>query len=569
MKRSRPIVLKFGSSVLRGPGDLSAAVHEIYRYLRAGRPVVAVVSAMGDTTDRLFGEARAIEADPDSTHLPELLATGERASAAMLCLALERSGIPARGLDAAAVGLRCAGSPLDARPIEVDEHGLHAALAQVPVVVLPGFIGVRSDGALGLFGRGGTDLSAIFLAGRLGAECRLLKDVEGLFDRDPALPGPPPRLFRRIRWSDALALDGGIVQHKAVRYAREHGLEFDVAAVGRDRATRVGRGPSRFATARGPEAPLRIALLGVGSVGAGVHRLLSDRPEDFEIVSVLARDREKERGCDLSATRLVSRLDAVFDEEFDVLVELIGGVDLAAEAVESSLGRGRHVVTANKALLAARGVDLDDLARTSGARLLGSAAVGGALPALERVRAAVAVRPLVGFEGVLNGTTNFVLDHVHRGAALDASVRRACELGFAEADPRLDLDGTDCAQKVELLARAANPRHPPVQWRERDGIVDYARARAGRRAPAGCVPRLVAKCDLHDGAPAATLRVEELPADNPFARLRGVENSLVLHFANGEETRLTGRGAGRWPTAESVLGDLYELRAARAREETV
>jgi homoserine dehydrogenase len=139
---------------------------------------------------------------------------------------------------------------VDANPISVDCAAVRRALAAAPVVVVPGFVGVDAHRQFTLLGRGGSDLTALFLAHQLGASrCRLIKDVDGLYDRDPALelPGPAARRYESLTWDGALELDGKIVQHKAVRFARDRGLEFEVGAFGSESATRVGPCAARFA----------------------------------------------------------------------------------------------------------------------------------------------------------------------------------------------------------------------------------------------------------------------------------------------------------------------------------
>ena len=171
------VVLKFGSSVLRSAADLPAAVHEIYRWYRSGSRVLAVVSAIGGATEQLLAQAREISAVPDALATAQLLATGERTAAALLGIALDRVGVPSRVLDPGEVALTVNGSPLDSEPADVDAGKLHSLLERFGVLVLPGFFGYARDGALHLLGRGGSDLSAVFLAQALGARrCRLLKD---------------------------------------------------------------------------------------------------------------------------------------------------------------------------------------------------------------------------------------------------------------------------------------------------------------------------------------------------------------------------------------------------------
>jgi len=557
-------VLKFGSSILRSAADAPRAVHEIYRHLRAGRRVVAVVSALGDATDRMVAEVRGLEADACSRHVPALLATGEEASVALVCLALERAGVPAARFDARSLGLRCEGSFLDAWPSSLDAAPLLRALEEHPVVVVPGFAGLHADGDLALLGRGGSDLTALFVADVLGAErCVLVKDVDGVYEHDPSRPGPAPRRFGELRHDDALELDGGVVQPKAVRLARELGRAFDVAAPGRVEATRVGAARTRVAEAPPAAEPLRVALLGLGTVGGGVYAALQRDPERFRVTCVLVRDLERARAQGVPDELLVNRLDDVFGAPFDVLVELVGGTGLAGEAVRRALIGGCDVVSANKALLAEDGAELERLAAETGARLAYSAAVGGALPALERVRELARSGAVVELEGVLNGTTNFVLDELAGGADYGAAVARAQELGFAEADPTLDLDGTDAAQKLVLLARAAFGEQEPA-WLGVEGIDGLAADAVRAAGESGRVVRLVASCSLSSNGPVACVRPAFVSRLHPLARPRGEENLVQIRTADGALHRIAGKGAGRWPTAEAVLGDLFELERGRA-----
>lgn len=243
------VVLKFGSSVLPDERRLPDAVDEIDRFVRRGHRVVAVVSALGSTTDDLLAHARAYACQPPDDCLATLLATGESRTVALLGLALHRAGLDARALDSAAIGLRTHGPTLDARAVALDAAAVRAALEEAPVLVVPGFVGRDAyRGHTSLLGRGGSDLSALFIAAEIGASCRLLKDVDGLYDRDPAAqppPGrPPARRYRTVTYADVLDLDEGIVQHKAVRFARSRALEFTVTRLGAEHGTLVGHGPS-------------------------------------------------------------------------------------------------------------------------------------------------------------------------------------------------------------------------------------------------------------------------------------------------------------------------------------
>jgi aspartokinase len=238
------VVLKLGSSVLADPSSLGRAVAEIARHRGLSSKVVAVVSAMGDTTDRLLRRAKSF-ASPDPHAVAALLSIGEAESVALLCLALAEAGIPANPLDPGAFGLRTEGPALDAEIAGVDEAALLRALDNRSVLVVPGFLGRDAIGRTTCLGRGGSDLTALALAHALGARCLLLKDVEGIYDGDPA-KNAEARRFEHVCWEDVLALEEGIVQHKAVRWARAHELTFEVGAVGKRDATVVGRGPTKL-----------------------------------------------------------------------------------------------------------------------------------------------------------------------------------------------------------------------------------------------------------------------------------------------------------------------------------
>lgn len=238
------LVLKLGGSVLTGPRAIGTAVKEVTSWVSRGHRVVAVVSAFEGETDRLLEVARRTGEDPWGT--AALLATGEMTSAAVLTLALSAANAKALMLDTAGIGLKTTEVALDAHPLGVDVDRIDAVLREGEVLVTPGFTGRDGRGRVTLLGRGGSDLTALFLAAELRARCRLVKDVAGLYERDPALD-PSARLFERASWDDALRLDGGIVQHKGVRLAKSRGLEFEIAAAREGFATRVGNFNAAFA----------------------------------------------------------------------------------------------------------------------------------------------------------------------------------------------------------------------------------------------------------------------------------------------------------------------------------
>jgi homoserine dehydrogenase len=246
------IVVKFGGSVLLDELHVRAAAEEVARFVRDGQRVIAVVSALEGTTDALLQRARAYSPRPHEFATALLLATGELTSTALLGLALDTLGVRVETLDASGVGLRTAGDPLDSSPTSLDTHAVREALTRVRAIVVPGFVGKDDHNRTTLLGRGGSDLTALFIAQQLGAACRLVKDVDGLYEWDPAKPGPEPRRFASLSWQGALDLDGTIVQHKAVRWARDHRLAFEVGSLGATHVTRVGDLEPEFAAEAEP-----------------------------------------------------------------------------------------------------------------------------------------------------------------------------------------------------------------------------------------------------------------------------------------------------------------------------
>ncbi|MGH9381258.1 MAG: homoserine dehydrogenase [Thermoanaerobaculia bacterium] len=587
------IVLKFGSSVLRSEADLPVAVHEIYRWWRLGHRVIAVVSAFAGITDRLAAEARVESGTTaEASALALLLAVGERRTAGLLALHLDEAGVPARVLDPAGVGLTTTGPGLEADPAHVDCRRLEQALDACPVAVLPGFQAVDGRGVATLLGRGGSDMTAVFVAHRLGARCRLLKDVSGIFeDRPPdrtvaadgqravkprgpsaamrsaetssaatsaaGVAGAAPRLFSSLTWEQAAAVGNGVVQHRALAFAEREGFALEVAAPAREFATRVGDRPATPVPHR-DVAPLTVAILGLGHVGRAVFRRLAALPEHFQVVGVAVRDVARHRDDGVPAPLLCADPWALLERPADVVVEALPGADPARALLERALASGRDVVSANKAALAAAPWLLANRS-TGGGSLRASAAVGGAVPVLETASRLAATGRLEAVHGVLNGTCGFVLERLEGGEALAAAVAEARRRGLAEADPAADLDGSDVARKLVLLAQAAFRATLPFEVVRRQGLDGLDEERVRAATAAGRRLCLVGSLTLRQGRVRAAVRPLVLPARHFLAGARGEENRVVFELAGARRVRLAGKGAGGRPTAEAVLGDLFDL----------
>lgn len=552
---SNLVVLKYGSSVLADHESLPAVVHDIYRYYRRGCRVLVVVSAIGAQTDQLLGMARRVT-DPPAPEEPvaELLATGERQSAALLVMTLHRAGIGASLVTPGLIGLTLRGERLDASPVSVDVEAVAAAFQGQEVLVVPGFAGLYEGGGTALLGRGGSDLTAAFLARELdAAECRLVKDVDGIYERDPAsVPGTggsEPGRYAQVTYADALRVAGCLVQAKAIEFMRDRSLAVDVCGLLNEGGTRVGASSTRRST-RSPASPKRLLLLGLGNVGQGVYAHLQRLASRFAITGVLVRDLRKEREFPAPGELIVNSLDSLLDRPYDLVVDVCGDKEVARTAIEHALGSGRSAVTASKSLIADQGPQLEALSRKTQAQLRYSAAVGGSVPMLECIERAAEAGPILGIRGVLNGTCNFVLDRIAGGLTLPAAVSEARRLGFAEADVSRDLDGDDAADKLRVLARAAYGVDIDV-----DIQCESLNPGSVRRTD-DKVLRQVAAFDPHRGA---CVTFEALSRVDYLAGAQGEENRLAVTFADGREWRVKGKGAGRWPTAEAVIADILDV----------
>ncbi len=307
-------------------------------------------------------------------------------------------------------------------------------------------------------------------------------------------------------------------------------------------------------------APVRVGLLGLGTVGTALADLLRFR-SDLILERALVRDASKPRRIVRPDEVVTTDLDEVLDRS-DVVVELMGGVDRAYAAVDAALARGRPVVTANKALLAERWDDLAPAMRDG--RLHFEASVMAGAPVIGAVAGSLRGNAPIEIHAVLNGTCGFVLSRLEQGVPYAAAVAEAQRLGYAEADPTLDVSGLDAAHKLFVIGRLAVD--PQLSWaalrdatrgieRLTPGIVQEAMEDGGR-------VQLVGSIVPADGRWHATVRPVYLPAGHPLALGEETRASMIYRGAGGEAF-LAGPGAGGIETASAVLGDLLAAAAGR------
>ena len=317
---------------------------------------------------------------------------------------------------------------------------------------------------------------------------------------------------------------------------------------------------------------LRVAIAGLGNVGAGLVKLIVGQgkarlPQTIEIAAVSARSRHKDRGVDISAYDWFDDpVEMARKGDYDVYVELLGGADGPAKvAVELAIGRGKSVVTANKALMAEHGNLLADMAQQKGVQVLFEAAVAGAVPIVRVLKESLAGVPVDRVTGILNGTCNYLLDEMlSSGRSYDDVLADAQRLGYAEADPFLDVSGTDAAHKIALLsaiAFSADIDFSAVRIRGVDGLSleDLQLAKT-----LGFVIKLIAEGRVENGEVVCSVAPFALAADHPLAMIGGSLNTVRLEAESFNQLVLTGPGAGAGPTASAVLGDIGRIQTADA-----
>lgn len=552
-------VLKFGSSVLQKPDDYVRAAHEIYRHTRAGEKVVAVVSALEGETDALFAVGGDVGQGSSDGLMARLVRCGELKSAALMGLALERTGIPSAVLDPHEMGLMADGEPLDANLTGLDSDRVLAHFENADVIVAPGFFGEGVAGPVTL-GRGGTDLTAVEFAHWLDADrVRLIKDVDGVYTDDPAKVADAERLDQ-LDYDEAVRVSRGLVQEKAIFRARDNQIVIEVAALGRPYATRIA---GRVQQRPGPVPAVRklkVAVLGHGAVGAGVCSHLLAHPGRFELAPVLVRDPAKHAAACDRPLEFTGDPAVALAGTPDIVVETLGGTDTARALSQSVLRDGSHLVTANKAVVALDIERLNDLARQQGRQLRYSAAIGGGVPILELVDLLGRNGEILAVEGVMNGTCNFIFDQLKQGTRLADAVSEAQRLGFAEADPSTDLDGHDAADKLVLLAHHAFgvTLHPGQIEKESLNDLDGNRIRAVNEK--GMVFKQIARCEATpDGRVEARVEIVALEPDHPLAGLVNEGNGFLVKLPQ-KTVSVRGKGAGRWPTAEAVFADIMDIQ---------
>ncbi|MCB9983134.1 MAG: homoserine dehydrogenase [Rhodospirillales bacterium] len=318
------------------------------------------------------------------------------------------------------------------------------------------------------------------------------------------------------------------------------------------------------------DASLRLGIAGLGTVGAGVVKIIQEHAEilakrcgrAIEITAVSARDVSKDRGVDVSGYDWVDDPVALAErDDVDVVVELIGGSEGAAkDLVEKALAGGKSVVTANKALLAHHGYALAKLAEDHGISLAYEAAVAGGIPIIKAMREGFAGNDVFAVYGILNGTCNYMLTAMREtGRDFDVILKEAQEAGYAEADPTFDIDGIDAGHKLALLAAIAFGTRPDFESLQIEGIRKITAEDIAHAEELGYRIKLLGIAKRLNAQVMQVLEPCLVPLDNPIAGVEDVFNAVYVDCDSADTAMLTGRGAGEGPTASAVMADVVDL----------
>ena len=319
-----------------------------------------------------------------------------------------------------------------------------------------------------------------------------------------------------------------------------------------------------------PRPPLRVALAGIGVVGGGVVRLLEANRDliarragrAVEIVAISARDRQKDRGVDLSPYRWEDDMAALVEaEDVDVVVEMVGGADgPALTLARQALGAGKALVTANKAMIAHHGLDLARIAEAQDTPLKYEAAVAGGIPVIKAIREGASANEIARVYGILNGTCNYILTLMEReGASFADALAAAQAEGYAETDPTFDVDGIDAAHKLSILAALCFGTRLDIDTVTAEGIRGLIAADIREAAALGHRVRLIGMAERDEGGLYQHVQPCLVPADHPLAYVPGALNAVVAEGNFVGRLFFEGAGAGAGPTASAIVADIIDI----------
>ncbi|MES2201447.1 MAG: homoserine dehydrogenase [candidate division FCPU426 bacterium] len=319
-----------------------------------------------------------------------------------------------------------------------------------------------------------------------------------------------------------------------------------------------------------------IGLLGLGTVGSGVAELLEKNRQhiesrvgaQLEIKAALVRDLSKARSAVPASTKITQKPSDILDDpEIDLVVELMGGFEPARTYILQAISKGKHVVTANKAVMAKHWDEIFQAAHDKGVEVYLEASVGAGIPCVQAINDGLAANRIQELTAIINGTTNFILTGMaHYGQTFEKSLKDAQAKGYAEADPSFDIDGTDACHKLAILSSIAFDQRVRIEDIHLQGIRGITKADIdAARTEMNCTVKHLAIARSRDesGAPAAGLEIQVVPAliplDHPLAGVEGVYNGILVTGDAVGRVMLSGRGAGKMPTASAVISDIIYI----------
>ena len=308
---------------------------------------------------------------------------------------------------------------------------------------------------------------------------------------------------------------------------------------------------------------LRIGIIGLGTVGSGVYKTLQDT-DNIEVVKIAVKNINKPRSVEVPSTMLTDNpYDVVNDSSIDVVVELIGGVNPAWDFISTAIKNGKHIVTANKELLAKKGEELFNLAEEHNRVVLYEAAIAGGIPIIMPIKTILAGNKIRKIHAILNGTTNYILTKMDTdGASYEDVLKEAQQLGYAETDPTGDVEGFDAAYKITTLATIAFKKRIKIENVYREGITKVRKEDMAKANEFGYKIKLIATATI-DENDNADVRVHPMlvSKDSMLAHIDYVKNAIAISGHPIGDIVLSGPGAGEFPTASSVVGDILAIAA--------
>jgi homoserine dehydrogenase len=314
---------------------------------------------------------------------------------------------------------------------------------------------------------------------------------------------------------------------------------------------------------------INVGMIGLGTVGTGALRILRDNADlirqrvgvGIEVSRIAVRDLRRDRGIKVPDSLLTDNPAKIIDDpEIDIVVEVIGGYEPARELILAAISRGKHVVTANKALLATHGAEIHDAARRAGVTIGFEGSVGGGIPVIKALKEALAANRIVSIYGIINGTSNYILskmtDEERSFADVLAEAQRA---GYAEADPTFDVGGIDTAHKLAILVNLALGTHVDLKDIFTEGITSISPLDIDFGKAFGYKVKLLAIAKIHGRKAEVRVHPTMVPDEYPIAKVGGVYNAIQIVGDACEDIMLYGRGAGSMPTGSAVVADIMDI----------